>query len=244
MNRYPRPITVSICRPAVRSLVRRRPTCTSTDLDEALVAPDALEQPIARDDAVLVLHEIAEQLELAARQADRRAIDGNRDRLEVGDEPVAAIAAAGAPLAAVGAAPQHGAHAGRELAEAERLGDVVVGAVLETGHAIVFARARGQHDDRDVGAVGARTQDAAHLEPADDRQIEIENDQVGRPVGDRFERRVARRDDARVGVTAPLEGVLDQPGDIWLVFYYQDMRSGHEPSRAYRPKVTPGCRRC
>ena len=43
---------------------------------------------------------------------------------------------------------QHRADARRQLAQAERLGDVVVGAVLETGDPVVFARARGQHDDR------------------------------------------------------------------------------------------------
>ena len=56
------------------------------------------------------------------------------------------------------------AHARRQLAEAERLGDVVVGAELEAGDPVVLARARGQHDDRHVRAVGARSQDAAHFE--------------------------------------------------------------------------------
>ena len=48
--------------------------------DEPVVAPHALEQAIAREHAVAVLDEETEQLELAARQPDRHAVDGDRRR--------------------------------------------------------------------------------------------------------------------------------------------------------------------
>src|SRR5215831_7882207 len=70
--------------------------------DQALVAPDALEQPIARHDAILVLDEIPQQLEFPSREAHRRALDLDRDRVEIGDQPRPPIAAA-TTLAAVGA---------------------------------------------------------------------------------------------------------------------------------------------
>src|SRR6185369_17956860 len=135
------------------------------------VAPDALEETVARDDAVLVLDQILQQLELAARQAYRRAIDGNGDGVEIGAEPLAAIQrrAHRAVVASRAAAAQHGAHPRGQLAEAERLGDVIVGAVLEAGYAIVFAGAGGEHDDRHVRHVGARSQDAADVKTVDDR---------------------------------------------------------------------------
>ena len=77
--------------------------------------------------------------------------------------------------------------------------------------------------------VGARAQDPADLEAADDRQIQIQDDQVGLAIGDGVQRRVARADDERVGVAAALEGVLDEAGDIGFVFDNQYVRFGHGP---------------
>src|SRR5262252_2155954 len=56
--------------------------------DRPVVAPDALEQTVARHDAVLVLHQIPEQLELASRQANGIAVDGDGHRFEIGDEMI------------------------------------------------------------------------------------------------------------------------------------------------------------
>ena len=72
---------------------RSRPTCTSTDRVsiEAVVAPDALEQPVARQHAVPVLDEIPQQLELAAGEPDGSPSTAIDDRVEIGDEMLAAI---------------------------------------------------------------------------------------------------------------------------------------------------------
>ena len=63
----------------------------------------------------------------------------------------------------------------RQLAPAERLGDVVVGAELEPEDAIELVAASSQHDDRDVAALA---QLAAHVAAVDVRESEIEEDEV------------------------------------------------------------------
>ena len=82
-------------------------------LDQSLVAPHTLQQAVARDDAVLVLNEVAEELELAPREADRGAIHRDGDRLEIGHQAFAAVAAVGPWPKAVRACPasQRGADA-------------------------------------------------------------------------------------------------------------------------------------
>ena len=72
-NRYPSPTTVSICRPGGAELAAQAADVhvDRSRFDQAVVAPHAFEQTIARDHAVAVLDEIAEQLEFASRQPDR-----------------------------------------------------------------------------------------------------------------------------------------------------------------------------
>ena len=139
--------------------------------------------------------------------------------------------AARPPFGAVDAAPQHGTHARIEFAKAERLGDVVVGAVFQPGHAIVLAGPRGQHDDRHVRHVRPRPQNPADLESADDRQVQIQDDEIRRTLADRFERRVSRSDDLRFGFAAALERVLDESGNVLFVFDDEYAMSGHQPPR-------------
>src|SRR6185436_3636067 len=55
-------------------------------LDQSIVAPHALEQPLARQHAVAVLDQALQQLELAPRQADAGSIHGYRHGVEVGDD--------------------------------------------------------------------------------------------------------------------------------------------------------------
>src|SRR2546427_4212590 len=126
------------------------------------------------------------------------------------------------------AAPQHGAHPRRQLAEAEGLGDVIVGAELEPAHAIVFGCARGEHDDRNVLGVGSPAQDPADFHAAEDRKVQIEDHEVWRTIGHRFERRIAAPDDFRFGFAAALEGVFDQGGDVVFVFDDEDAVPGHQ----------------
>ena len=75
--------------------------------------------------------------------------------------------------AAERAQPQH------ELAQAEGLTDVVVGAGLEAGHAIGLGRAAGQHEDAHVRRLGGGLELAADLGAGDVGQVQIEQDQLG-----------------------------------------------------------------
>ena len=72
---------------------------------------------------------------------------------------------------------EHRVDAQRELARAERLGHVVVGADLEADHPVGLLAQRGQHDDRDVALL---PQPAAHLDAVDARQHQVEHDEVVR----------------------------------------------------------------
>jgi hypothetical protein len=112
----------------------------------------------------------------------------------------------------------------QQLTMAEGLGDVVVGSELEAGDAVVLGRARREHDDGHVPRVGARPQDAADFHAADDRQIQVEDDEVGRFFGDRLQRGVAAADDVRFRVAGALECVLDETRDIVLVLTMRTLR--------------------
>lgn len=125
------------------------------------------------------------------------------------------------------AAPEHGAHARRQLAQTEWLRHVIVGAEIEAGDAGVLGRACREHDDRHLPSLGASSQDAAHFGAAQDRQIEVEDDQIGRLRRDRLQRIVATAHDLGIGFAAALEGVLDQARNVAIVFDDEDAVSGH-----------------
>ena len=75
-----------------------------------------------------------------------------------------------------GAAPRERPQPREQLGERERLGQVVVGAAVEPGDAVLDRVARGQHQDRRPDAVVA--QPAAGLEAVDARQHHVEHDRV------------------------------------------------------------------
>jgi hypothetical protein len=104
-----------------------------------------------------------------------------------------------ASVALAGAAQQR-AHAGDELARAERLGEVVVGAEVEAADAVVLGRLCGEHDDRDVG-VAAHL--AAHLLAGQVREHEVE-DHDARPERLRQREQVAAADRGQHLVTVGL----------------------------------------
>ena len=76
--------------------------------------------------------------------------------------------------------PRDGPDAGGQLAHAERLGDVVVGAELEAQDAVELVAARRQHDDGDLRAGLHLAEDVAAVDVG---QAEVEQHDVGR-LGD------------------------------------------------------------
>ena len=71
---------------------------------------------------------------------------------------------------------KHSSHAGHELAKADRLGDIVVGARFERSYHVVFRVAHRNHQDPDFGREGANF--SASFYSADPRHIHIEKHQI------------------------------------------------------------------
>ena len=117
-----------------------------------------------------------EQLELDERQLDGLAAHLDRAAGQV-DHDVAAVDHLVPPAGEVRGRrpPQERADATAELADRERLRDVVVRAELQPEDLVELVVARRQHDDRD-GALGP--QPPAHLEPVDAGQHDVEHDEV------------------------------------------------------------------
>ncbi len=128
-----------------------------------------------------------EEVELRGGQLDGPAVDLHRALDRVDDE----TADDDRPLVIdrVADSPQHGPDTGQQLAGAEGLDDVVVGAELETDHPIGLVAASREHDDRDGRGLADR---AGTVEPVDAGQSEVEHDQVGDDGADQPQRLLAR----------------------------------------------------
>src|SRR5688572_22707948 len=97
-------------------------------------APDLIEQLLARRHAPLVARKNGEQRELLAGQLDVAPLAGDRKIRVINPELAVVIKLRRSLL--VSRAAQRGAHAGYKLAHAKRLGDVIVGAEVQSAHLI------------------------------------------------------------------------------------------------------------
>ena len=127
-----------------------------------------------------------QQLELGRRQVDGRAGHLGPHPRQV-EHDVAGTDRLGGLERAVGPAqdrpdPRH------ELARAERLGQVVVGAELEPEELVELVVARGQHHDRHRRVAAQLPGDVEAVEAG---QAEVEDDEVGPALTDRGQRRRA-----------------------------------------------------
>ena len=125
------------------------------DVDGALahhhVAAAGLgEQRVARDDAPGAAHQRDQDVELEPGELDRLALHGDLPRADV-DLHVAHRQLLAHRLRA--RAAQHRAQPGQQLARAEGLGHVVVGAELEADHAVGLVALGGEHEDGDAALV-------------------------------------------------------------------------------------------
>ena len=138
-------------------------------------------------------------------------------------------AADGIGEVAVGA-PEERLDAAHQLAQAERLRQVVVGAELEADDLVDLVVARREHEDRRLRA--GRTHAAEHLEAVDAGQADVEDDEVRGLVDGELEALLARPGDGDL-VALLLEGVLDPASDGVLVFDDQD--GGGHGGMLHRP---------
>ncbi len=115
-------------------------------------------------------------------------------------------------------ASQDGLDPGDELAGAERLGQIVVGAELEPEKLVELVVACRQHHDRQ-GRIAPDF--AGHVEPVELRQPEIEDDEVRPLPADSFEGSSPRRsrDHREAGM---LEVVAGKRRDLWFIIDDED----------------------
>jgi hypothetical protein len=76
---------------------------------------------------------------------------------------------------------KYGSHPGYELAKADGLGDIVVGAGLQSPHHVVLGLSNSHHQDPDFGRECAYLTASFHA--SDSRHIDVEEHQIKRVVG-------------------------------------------------------------
>jgi hypothetical protein len=167
--------------------------------------------------------QVLEQRVLPRREGDPPAapghVAGRRIEGEVG-EPQHRRPRGGAP-------PQQGANARQELLERERLGQVIVGAEVESRHLVVDGVARGQEEDRTPDALLAERPE--HLEAVAAGQHDVEDDEVvGMVVEGQLQGRIPVGGDLD-GVPFLLETLPDEARNLALVLHHQDAHVTSRP---------------
>ena len=149
---------------------------------DVLVHAGRLEELLPIQRALRCIHERAQEGVFALRQGDRRVTvlqatraaverpssEPNHRRLVIGPDR--------GTLAPSVEPPQHDPDARQQLAQAERLGEVIVGSEFESDHPVdLIATMSGGDDDREVGSA---SQFAQEVEAVLLGQAEIENDET------------------------------------------------------------------
>jgi hypothetical protein len=191
---------------------------------------DGAQELLTVEQSLGLAHERLQQLELREGQRDGATVD--RD---LAAAPVEHDRTRAEHLHAEGARtgpPQHRADAAAKLGDAEGLGDVVVGAGLQSQHRIGLAVAGGEHDDGHEVATPA--QRAAHLEAVWARaERDVEEDHVEAVGAGPIDGRAA------VGhggdpVSIAGEGIGERAAQVGLVVDDQHVEhelSAHPPQR-------------
>src|SRR2546425_6787316 len=126
-------------------------------VDLVVVKPRQVEELVARENAAGRAEQHHQQAELAVAERHRLACGAQQApgvQVELPAIEAVGADAFGLALAHFGApATKNGADAREQLARAEGLGEIVVGAELEAHHAVGLLGPARQHDDRDGGFV-------------------------------------------------------------------------------------------
>jgi len=183
-----------------------------------VVAPDALEDRPALEHLARVAQEQLEQEELGLGQVDRPVAAADVARHGVEHEVGEAELLVGRLDPS-----QQRAQPRLQLAQRERLDQVVVGARVEAGDAVVDGVARGQHQDR--GAIAAAAHAPADLEAVDAGHRHVEHDGVDGARCELIERLLAV---ARgPGVVCAPERAFERGADGRLVIDDEHLHGGH-----------------
>src|SRR6267378_4307960 len=158
-------------------------------VDLGAIPPREIEQLLAREHPLRRCAKRLQQVELAVAELDAATL--GRSEPAAAEVELPAGEAVGAPLVAARQqqlarglmAAQHCADAGEELARAEGLGDVVVGAELESHHPVGFVLLAGDDDDRGRALLPEL---ARKLHAVLSRKAQVEHDQVDGVLGQRL----------------------------------------------------------
>ncbi len=189
-----------------------------------LSAPDGGEQGAVGEDFAGVAGEEKKQVEFLGCEMNGTAGDG--DGVGTGiDEKVANFN--GAIAGTLGRTAKMGAHAGEELLNAERLGDVVVGAGIEGLHFGVLLIAHGEDED---GCAGFAANRAGEINAGHAGHHQVGDDEVGVPFFKETEGFLGIVGGADV-VTLRGERGAQDACDLNFVVHHEDA-FGHGSSRA------------
>src|SRR6266545_514367 len=184
-----------------------------------VVAPDLIEHSVACHDLPAAAEEEPQDVELLVGQLNGGSFAGGLALLEINLHLSEAVLGHSLPEPRR-MPPQAYADAGHQLAQGERLCDVVVSPDLEAEDPVDFLPLGGEHDDRRFDPLAAQL--PADVQAAHARQHDVQEDQVRVLLDGEVDRGVAAAgfEDA---VSLLLEVDLESLGDVLFVFYDQDL---------------------
>ena len=185
----------------------------------AVVAPGGLQQLLARVDAAGAAQQRAQQAVFAPGQRQRHAVQQDALACKVHLEPTRCAVAQGRRHRA---APQQRLDARHQLARAERLAHIVVGAQFQAQHTVDLLVAGAQHQD---GGRALRADLAAQVQPAAIGQAHVQHQQV-KGAGLQGAAGVAQQQAMQHGEAIALQRVNDGPGNGRVVFQQQQACHG------------------
>jgi hypothetical protein len=159
-----------------------------------LAVPDLPHDLLTGDHLPRVTDQHAQQVELFRGELEFRIADPGPPGIPIDPDTLHDVGLRGT-------APEQRADPGQQFGEPERLRHVVVGPCVEADHGVHLVRAGGEDQHRHGLTVGA--QPAAHFQPVEAGQPDVEHDQVDAPGQSHFERpRPVRRHVDVVPLTA------------------------------------------
>jgi hypothetical protein len=163
----------------IRGAVQFLAQVADVDVDRTVVGAgrpvvEPLCQLVPRHDVACGPHQHLENVELDGRHLHQVPILGHHARGRI--QPDAANLNGRKRIARLAPrAPQNRLHSGQQFHRLERLGEVIVGACIETADAAFALRARGQQEHR---RIALRPQPLQYFEPIQSRHHHVQQDQV------------------------------------------------------------------
>lgn len=146
-----------------------------------VVAPDEVEELVAGHDAVGVVDEGEEEVELFGAEFDGGAVDSDFVAVGVDGEVGELALGGGCGWCGGRGAAEDGFDAGDEFTGVKRFGEVVIGAEFEADDFVDIIGAGGEHEDGELAGSADLATDFPAIEAG---EHEIENDEIWRRLVD------------------------------------------------------------